>query len=124
MDAYNADDLNRVEANTQKTLQELQFFREDATLGEIIVNRDYERIEFADSLNRIESNIKTLKDYFYSPPGWVEPKITWQAIDPFSYVDANRLEINIKLLYELIQKAKGGVQYCGTFACGDDTRIY
>lgn len=123
-DIYNIEDLNRVEANIEKTLQELKFFNQNIAIQNCIVNRDYTRIEFDYSLNRIESNIEALKNFFYEPDGWIQSKTNWEALDTFSYIDANRLEVNIKLLYELIQKAKVNLQYCGTINCGQDTRIF
>ncbi|WP_346867134.1 hypothetical protein [Clostridium sp. UBA1353] len=123
-DVYNIEDLNRVEANIQKTIQELQWLCNTAAIGETKVDRTYLDLEFATSLNRIESNIQALKQQFYTPMGWIPTKTNWKALDNFSYVDANRLEINIKLLYDMIQAAKESIQYCGTIACGDNTRIF
>ncbi|MEG0133414.1 MAG: hypothetical protein RR891_07680 [Clostridium sp.] len=123
-DKYNIEDLNRVEANIEKTLQELQYLCSESKIGLIKVDRTYIDIEFADSINRIESNIETLKQQFYTPNGWIPTKTNWKALDNFSYVDANRLEINIKLLYDLIQSAKVNLQFCGAAMSGDDTRVF
>lgn len=124
LDVYNINDLNRVENNILETLKELQYLCEAATISESNLNRSYADLEFAESLNRIENNILSIKEQFYEPMGWITPKTNWKALDSFSYIDANRLEINIKLLDRLIKKAKENIQYCGVCVCGDDTRIF
>lgn len=121
---YNPEELNRVENNLIETLNEFKFLCETASIGTTKVDRTYVDVEFADSLNRIEGNIESLKNQFHEVPGWIPVKTSWKELDPFSYVDANRLETNIKLLYDLIQKAIDSVQFCGVVGCGDDTRIF
>lgn len=121
---YNPEELNRVENNLLETLNEFKFLCENASIGTSIINRTYIDVEFAESLNRIESNIESLKNQFHEVPGWIPLKTNWKALEPFDYVDANRLEINIKILYEFILKAKDSVQFCGVVACGEDTRIF
>ncbi|MEG2412385.1 MAG: hypothetical protein RSA29_10530 [Clostridium sp.] len=121
---YNPEDLNRVESNIIETLDELKYLCKTAGIGKTKVDRTYADVEFADSLNRIESNIESLKNQFHEVPGWIPTKNTWRPLEPFSFIDANRLEINIKLLYELIRNAKASIQFCGVIDCGDDTRLF
>lgn len=87
------------------------------------MNRDTKSIEFADSLNRVESNMKYLKGLFVTPPYWEEPKTDWKADDTFSYIDANRLEKNIGSLYSLLKGTIDNYNYCGTYTCGEGVRI-
>jgi hypothetical protein len=122
-DYFNPEELNRIEENIVETLDLLKFMNDNATIGSVVDDRDYTSIDYVASYNRIENNIKKLKDYFYEPLGWIPPKINWVAHEGFSYIDANRMEIDIKLLYELIQKAKANVQFCGMFYCGSTSRI-
>lgn len=121
-DYYNYGDLNRVETNTAHLASLLEQLGQPVPLT-YITNRDRRRFEFFDSLNRIESNIKALADNFYAPEGWEQPKTTWASLQRFDYRDANRLEHNLLLLYELIQNVIENMKYCGTFTCGEEDLI-
>jgi hypothetical protein len=77
------------------------------------------RIEFSDQLNRIESNIALLANKFYKPVGWKELKTNWLANQDFSYVDANRYEQNLELLYSILNDILNNYKYSGTFTSGE-----
>lgn len=122
-DTYNADDLNRVEASTDYIAGRLAEAGYPATLGTIDTGRTIERIEFADMLNRVESNIDALHSAFVALPNYQEPK-EWGAGMPFDYRDANRLERNLLLIYTWLNRTIDAFRYCGTFACGEGGEIY
>lgn len=109
-DYYNAADLNRVENNTLETAKLLGI-----TIQNTITNRDYSYLEFAQDLNRIENNIEALHVINLE---WQQMKTNWLDSDSFSYIDANRLETNIKNLYEILTNNMR--KYCGNYACGGD----
>lgn len=119
-DYYNFGDLDRVEGNSSYLAVLLTTYRGQAVTINTITARDIKRIEFYDSLNRVEGNIQTLADSFYIPIGWIAMKTKWQSGEPFSYIDAKRLEINLQLLYELLTKTLDSMRYCGTFTCGEE----
>lgn len=123
-DYYNFDDLNRVEINSEYVATLLTEYRGEPVTITVITNRDKIRIEFYDSLNRIEGNIQTLADLFFEPGGWIEPKTNWQSGQPFDWKDANRLERNLALLHDLLLKAFESYKYCGTFYSGEEGEIY
>ena len=116
-DFYNFNDLNRVEANTEYIAELIAHFGTPPTLV-TVTDRDMKRIEFADSLNRIEGNIDALRQR-YTPPGWEPNKLNWAPNDPFDYNDANRLERNLALLYAYYQGNVNAFRYCGMYTCGD-----
>ena len=118
-DYYNYGDLNRVENNTDYICDLINTHFITLTLTTILT-RDNSSIDFYDSLNRIENNILTLKNSLHEPIEWVEPKTTWQSLDFFNYVDANRLEDNLLALYVLVNDIINYFKYCGTFYCGED----
>lgn len=118
-DYYNADDLNRIEANTQYLADYLRSLYYSIPTQEIKVDRDIISIDFANSINRVESNIETLKNNFLSPPGYKGIK-QWMLGMGFNYEDANRLEDNLRLLYEWAKKTKDNQIFSGTFSCGTD----
>ena len=97
-DYYNYDDLNRIENNTLATKDLIEILMGEFEIESSNVERDTTYIEFAGSLNRVERNINALKEKFYMPPIWIEPKTYWHYNDPFDYEDANRLENNLHLL--------------------------
>lgn len=117
-DYYNFEDLNRVENNTEvvATLVHLYFKQTNIAINKI---RDMRAIEFSDSLNRIEGNIDVLKNNFYTPLQWENPKTNWKAEDSFSYEDANRLEKNLLALFNLVHGTVDNFYYCGAYTCGE-----
>lgn len=122
-DYYNAEDLNRVEINTEFVASYLRELQYNIPNQIYVVDRDKLSIDFISSINRVESNIEALKDAFITPPGYQQKK-TWAVGMGFDYRDANRLERNLQLLYEWAHLAKENLKYCGTFYCGEDGDIY
>lgn len=117
-DYYNFEDLNRVENNAEVIAELIGHFDEKPVL---IVNktRNMKAIEFADSLNRIETNLNLLKTR-YEPPGWLPVKTDWKANDPFNYEDAIRLERNLALLHFYYQGNVDAFRHCGAYICGEE----
>lgn len=117
-DYYNFGDLNRVENNTEVVADLISHF---GTLPAIVTvsNRDMKRIEFADSLNRVENNQDLLRQRF-TPVGWLANKVDWESNTPFDYRDAARLENNLALLYFYYHGNYEARQYCGMVTCGEE----
>lgn len=122
-DYINPEDWNRIESNTNEVATMLTNIQYTVPQLIIISNRDYTGIDFLSSINRIENNIESLKDIFLTPPGYQDTK-TWLLGMGFGYLDAIRLENNLKLLYEWIPKVKDGFKYCGVYSCGEEGEIY
>jgi hypothetical protein len=118
-DNYNAEDLNRVENNTLEAANYLGAMQSSIPLEATKTDRVITSIDFISSLNRIERNIEIVKNSFLIPPGWQDKKV-WALGMGFSYLDANRLENNLNLLYTWAQLAKDNLIYTGTFSCGTD----
>lgn len=116
---YNADDLNRVEANTQYIAEYLRSL--DYTIPSAVVktDRNVTSIDFISSINRVEKNIDDIKNNFIPPIGY-QGKKDWKIGVKFDFRDANRLEDNIYKLYSLAKIAKENIIYSGTFNCGTD----
>ena len=116
-------DFDRIEKNTKEVATQLvniQYYVPTLTYN---TDRDNTHIDFLSSINRIENNIKILKDSFLTPPGYQESKV-WTLGMGFSYADANRLENNLNLFYEWIPKVASSLRHCGAFSCGEDGDIY
>jgi len=122
-DYYNYGDLNRIENNTAEVAAFLESIQYQVPELTVVTNRDKKSIDFISSINRVENNIEQLKDAFIAPPGY-QGKETWTVKKGFSYKDANRLENNLKLIYEWAHRVKENYRYCGTFYCGEDGDIY
>lgn len=119
-DYLNYWDLNRIENNTAEVAAlEKELLSEDAGLDSLVTDRDYNSIEFADGYSRIESNIKKVSDIF-PLNGMIPPKTVWNAEDSISYIDLNRMEANITLLYNLLKPNADALQLCGDFNCGEE----
>ena len=122
-DYYNAEDLNRVESNTKYIADYLTGLSYKIPELEVKTDRDITSIDSVSSINRIEENIEAIEDNFITPPGYQNSK-NWALGMSYDYRDANRLENNLKLLYEWALIAKENLVYCGTFACGEEGVIY
>lgn len=122
-DYYNAEDLNRVESNTKYIADYLTGLSYKIPELEVKTDRDITSIDSVSSINRIEENIEAIEDNFITPPGYQNRK-NWALGMSYDYRDANRLENNLKLLYEWAFIAKENLVYCGTFACGEGGDIY
>lgn len=122
-DDYGPQELNRVEQNTQIVADLLESAGYKPELEPIKTDRDESGYEFSDSLSRVERNIDSLAKAFFEPPGYQQPK-EWAPGMVHNYNDANRLENNLKLIYEWVCRVKENYRYCGTFTCGEDGDIY
>jgi hypothetical protein len=123
-DYYNSDDLNRVEIDSASMAELLSDFNGILISLSSITTRDMTRIEYFDSMNRVEGNIQTLADNFYEPIGWEAPRTNWASGNRFYWRDARRLERNLLLLYTLFLQAVESLRYCGTFYAGEEGDIY
>jgi hypothetical protein len=119
-DYYNFEDLNRVEQATQVVRGRVAVFRGQlVTLEPIKTNRNTKTIEFADSLNRLETNIYRLIITFPETMSFREPKTNWTHDQPFDFSDAIRLEKNLYDMYYLIENNISNIPYCGTVIAGE-----
>lgn len=117
-DFYNFEDLNRVENNVEVLMELLTYFNVTLVLP-TNRTRTMKTIELAPSLNRVENNIRLLGQR-YRPKQWIEPKINWRYNMTFTYVDANRLEINLKIIYALYRGNYDSWARCGSYTCGEE----
>lgn len=117
-DYYNFVDLNRVENNTMYVVEMIAAF-DTSPIIHSDISRTMSSIEFADSLNRIESNIDLLRQR-YTPNGWTVNKVDWQSNTPFNCDDASRLEKNLALLYFYYRGNIDNFRYCGAYTCGEE----
>ncbi len=122
-DFLEAADMNRVEGNTQELANLLRGLQYNVPELTVVTNRDTSSIDLISNINRIENNIEALRDRFVTPEGYQDAK-TWSVGAGFTYLDAIRLENNLKLLHWAFQAAKKNLRYCGTFACGEEGVIY
>ena len=104
-DYYNAEDLVRVEANTQFVadyLESMGYHADLQTVKADWIMQDYPTIT---QINRIENNLDALQACFYAPEGWGNKK-TWVKKMKFSWEDALRYERNLHLLTQIINLIK------------------
>lgn len=118
-DYYNAEDLNRVEANIQFVKEYLESIDYTIPLEEINTGRDMIDIDLINSINRVERNLDSIRSNMVTPPGYGQAKV-WTNRMGFDYRDANRYEINLELLYKWAQLIFESYKYCGEFACGEE----
>jgi hypothetical protein len=119
-DYYNAGDLNRVESATLVVRDRVIKFRGQLVQIEpTVTNRDETRIEFADSLNRIETNILRLKLTFPETYIFNPSKTDWAQDTPFSFADARRLEQDLYDMWHRIENNISNIPYAGQLYAGE-----
>ncbi len=119
-DYYNAEDLNRVEANMGFIVDYLHSIDYPIELGEIVTDRNMLDIDFVSSINRVEDNLESIRSAIrIISPGY-GPQKTWTNKMGFDFNDANRYEKNLELLYKWAQLIYESYKYCGTFVCGEE----
>jgi hypothetical protein len=119
-DYYNAEDLNRVEQATLVVRDRVIKFRGQLVpIEPTVTNRDETRIEFADSLNRIETNILRLKLTFPETYVFNPSKTEWTHDMPFSFADARRLEQDLYDMWYRIENNISNIPYAGQLYAGE-----
>jgi hypothetical protein len=118
-DNYSHGALNCVESDTQSHAEYLAGAGYPVELEPIKTDRSIDGYEFADSLSRVERNIDALAQAFFAPPGYQQPK-EWAPNMRHIYIDANRLENNLELIYIWAILTARSFKHCGTFACGEE----
>ena len=102
VDVYLAADLNRVELNTQHIRDSI--VASGYTVPELTYKTDWtqEDILFNDDFNRIEGNIKAIADVYFTGSEWEALKTNWVPMNSVDYTFANRVERNLKILYDIL----------------------
>ncbi len=112
-------DFNRIESNTaivRAYLISLQY--QIATMAHVS-NRTQSYIDYLAGINRIEANLETIRTSFATPPGYLPGKV-WTLRKGFDFTDANRLERDLRILFEAAYQVYQSFKYCGTFSAGEE----
>jgi len=125
-DYINFSDFNRVEGNTEYLKDELvNSFGKSISIT-TDETWDNTGTPYYDEINRMESNINTIKTNWVEPTGWVTPKTDWvtdsivQGTNLSGAQMMNRMEVDLNLLYTTIDASKDYLLPCGTFKSGSD----
>ncbi len=113
------DDFNRIEANTATLQAYLLSLQYEIAVLSTVTNRTQAYIDFLAGINRIEGNLETIRLNFATPPGYLPAK-TWVLRKGFDNTDANRLEKDIRLLFQMAYEVYQSFRYCGTFYAGEE----
>lgn len=122
-DKINYGDFNRIEKNIKLTRDYLTGLTYAIPSITIVNTRDNTYIDYLSSINRLETNLETIRTNFVTPSGYPGTQV-WVVGDGFDYTDANRLEEDIRLLFQAGENAYESFKYCGTFYCGEEGLIY
>ncbi|OMF35258.1 hypothetical protein BK133_11155 [Paenibacillus sp. FSL H8-0548] len=117
-DSINAADWNRIENNIIELVAYLNSIQYTTPTMTTVTNRTQTYVDVLSSINRIENNLDSVRVAFLTPPDY-GPKETWVVGKGFSYLDAVRLEQNIKLLMDYGLLVFQSFRYCGATVCGD-----
>lgn len=123
-DTIEYTDFNRIENNI---IAVYNYLRDVALMSmpaiTSLIDRTMISYDNLVSINRIESNIDLLRSKITTPPGYGD-KVTWTVEKTFDFNQANRLELNLKLLSDYATFVVNSYRYCGVTVCGGDNLIY
>ena len=122
-DSINAADWNRIESNMQEVVTYLNSIQYSIAAITTVTNRTQTYVDTLTSINRIESNLDSIRLSFITPPGY-GAKETWTVGKGFDNLDAIRLENNIKLLMDYGLLVYQSYRRCGAAVCGDAGVIF
>lgn len=122
-DSINAADFNRIESNMVELVTYLNSIQYTMPALTTVTNRTQTSIDFLSSINRIETNLDSIRAAFLTPPEY-GAKETWTLGKRFDYEDAIRLEKNVQILMDYGLLVFESFRYCGTFNCGDGGEIF
>jgi hypothetical protein len=128
-DYYNFHvDLDRVENNTDYLDDYFSSLGYTSGISSIVTGRDNTSLVYYDDMNRIEGNIRKLKDCSFLPLTWETPNEAWEsAKTTFDYNVTNRLEKNLLGLKDMIDSIAASLLYCGdsmTTICGKGNTLF
>ncbi|QYR20796.1 hypothetical protein KZ483_24050 [Paenibacillus sp. sptzw28] len=116
-DALAFSDFNRIETNSQTLRNMLTAIQYAIPSLTFVTNRDQTYIELLSGINRVETNLESIRTNFVTPPGYPGTE-SWTVGKGFDFTDANRLEQDIRLLFQYAGFVYDGFIYCGTVNCG------
>ena len=110
----NAEDLNRIEGNTQYLSDVLDEYGYNQSFSH---KTDWLMGDFPYSaeMERVRTNVLELLEVYHeqdTPLPETLEKLDWKKL--------NALENNLKLMYEMIGRMEESFRYCGTFNSGQD----
>lgn len=117
-DHYNADDINRVESNSQHVKEFLESIGYTLPSMTFVTDRTKQSFDYVSNINRLEENFKTIWEAFIYEQGWT--LFVWTENTPFDAETANRWERELERTYTYAQSAFESFRYCGTFNCGQE----
>lgn len=118
-DYINYEDFNRIINNINTINCLIGYFKNIKILKEDIESINMKTIPFAFFFNEIEESIKELSQNGYLNIEFEEPKTDWISNEPISYKDINRIERNIKILYEYYRYNIDSIPKCGMVLAGE-----
>ncbi|MBD0381279.1 hypothetical protein [Paenibacillus sedimenti] len=110
-------DFNRLETNTQTLRNMLVAIQYAIPALTFVTNRDQTYIELLSGINRIEQNLESIRTNFLTPIGYPGSE-TWTVGKGFDFSDANRLEQDIRLMFQAAGLVYDSLVYCGTINAG------
>jgi hypothetical protein len=127
-DYYNFHvDLERVESNTDYLNDLFESYGYSSGISSIVTGRDHTSLVYYDNMDRIEGNIRKLKDCSYEPLAWETPNEAWaSASTSFDYHVANRLERNLQGLKDMMDNIVTAYMQCGSpqLICGKGNTLF
>lgn len=118
-DKYNYGDINKVEGNVELIFDYFSNLSYPIAIDSIITNRNYTSIDVVSSINRLEDNIEALRESVVNPPEYLCTKL-WDRDSEFSYIDANRWELNLFYINLWADRMVQDFKYSGTFSSGQE----
>jgi hypothetical protein len=98
-DYFNHADLSKIESNVKAVHDLMESKGILVTIEEGVYSRNIWWVPFKDEFVRVESNLEALRQPF-TPTGWRSRELPWTADQAFSYLELNRWESNLNVLWK------------------------
>jgi hypothetical protein len=123
-DFYNYADFNRENGNVEflRDILVINGYNVILTYPVDIANRA--GFPTVTRINQLRQNIIDLFTGFYYPPDAPEVTVNPARKQIFNYVEANKLEVSLQLIYDLVHKMLAEFKYCGAYTCGEEGGLY
>ncbi|HEY4429565.1 MAG TPA: hypothetical protein VGN87_00860 [Paenibacillus sp.] len=98
-DYFNYADMDKIEKNVQAVWELMKSKNVQVVITAGVFQRNMWWIPYKEEFARVENNLETLRSP-NTPIGWRSRDLPWTEDQPFGYLDLNRWERNLNLLWE------------------------
>jgi hypothetical protein len=116
-DAIQFSDFDRIESNTGVVRSYIIAISYLIPAITSVTNRTLSTVELLSSINRLESNLETIRTNSFTPVDYPGTRV-WTVSDGFDNTEANRIEEDVRLLFITAKNVFDSFVVSGTVTTG------